>query len=72
MIKINLLKAYLISLLLSISLFTVVSAEKYNQNIEQVTYLNNIVDNITLNETSKLAIKLFDDKYFEDVSYIAE
>jgi hypothetical protein len=37
-----------------------------------VTYLKNIVESITLNETSKLAIKLFDDKYFEDVSYIAE
>jgi zinc protease len=53
-------------------LTAIVNAEKYNQNIEQVTYLNNIVDSITLNETSKLAIKLFDDKYFEDVSYIAE
>ena len=53
-------------------LTSIVNAEKYNQNIEQVTYLKNIVDSITLNETSKLAIKLFDDKYFEDVSYIAE
>ena len=53
-------------------LTAIVNAEKYNQNIEQVTYLKNIVDSITLNETSKLAIKLFDDKYFEDVSYIAE
>ena len=40
------------------------NAVKYSQNIEKVTYLNSIVDSITLNEIAKLAKQLFDDQYF--------
>ena len=53
-------------------LSTILNAVKYDQNIERVSYLNTIVDSITLNEIAKLAEKFFDDKYLEDVSFISE
>ena len=53
-------------------LSSILNAAKYNQNIEQLTYLNTIVDSITFNEIAKLAIQLFDDQYFESVSYLSE
>ena len=53
-------------------LSSILKAIKYNQNIEKVTYLNSIVDSITLNEIAKLAKQLFDDQYFESVSYLSE
>ena len=53
-------------------LSSILKAAKYNQNIEQLTYLNTIVDSITLNEIAKLAKQLFDDQYFEIVSYLSE
>ena len=37
-------------------LSSILNAVKYSQNIEKVTYLNSIVDSITLNEISRLAI----------------
>ena len=45
---------------------------KYGQNIEKVTYLNSIVDSITLNEIARLAKQLFDDQYFESADYLSE
>ena len=53
-------------------LSSILKAIKYNQNIEKVTYLNSIVDSITLNEIAKLAKQLLDDQYFESVSYLSE
>ena len=53
-------------------LSSILNATKYNQNIEQLTYLNTIVDSITVNEIAKLAKQLFDDQYFESVSYLSE
>ena len=53
-------------------LSSILNAAKYKQNIEQLTYLNTIVDSITLNEIAKLAKQLFDDQYFESVSYLSE
>ena len=53
-------------------LSSILKAAKYNQNIEQLTYLNTIVDSITLNEIAKLAKQLLDDQYFESVSYLSE
>ena len=53
-------------------LSTILNAAKYNQNIEQLTYLNTIVDSITSNEIAKLAKQLLDDQYFESVSYLSE
>lgn len=53
-------------------LSTILNAVKYDQNIERVSYLNTIVDSITLNEIAKLAEKFFDDKYLEDVSFVSE
>ena len=51
---------------------SILNAAKYNQNIEKLTYLNSIVDSITLNEIAKLAKQLFDNQYFESVSYLSE
>ena len=51
---------------------SILKAAKYNQNIEKLTYLNSIVDSITLNEIAKLAKKLFDDQYFESANYLSE
>ena len=48
------------------------NAVKYSQNIEKVTYLNSIVDSITLNEIARLAKQLFDDQYFESADYLSE
>ena len=53
-------------------LSTILNAAKYNQNIEQLTYLNTIVDSITSNEIAKLAKQLLDDQYFESVTYLSE
>ena len=53
-------------------LSSILNAAKYNQNIEQLTYLNSIVDSITLNEIAKLAKQLLDNQYFERVSYLSE
>jgi zinc protease len=53
-------------------LSTILNAVKYDQNIERVSYLNTIVDSITLNEIAKLAEKFFDDKYLEYVSFVSE
>jgi len=53
-------------------LSSILKAIKYSQNIEKVTYLNSIVDSITLNEIAKLAKQLLDNQYFERVSYLSE
>ena len=51
---------------------SILNAIKFDLNIEQLTYLNTMVDSITLNEIALLAKQYFDDKYFEDVSFISE
>ena len=53
-------------------LSSMLNAVKYRQNIEKVTYLNSIVDSITLNEIARLAKQLFDDQYFESADYLSE
>ena len=53
-------------------LSSMLNAVKYGQNIEKVTYLNSIVDSITLNEIARLAKQLFDDQYFESADYLSE
>ena len=53
-------------------LSSILNAAKYNQNIEKLTYLNSIIDSITLREITKLAKQLFDENYFENVDFIAE
>ena len=40
--------------------------------MEQLTYLNTMVDSITLNEIASLAKQYFDDKYLEYVNFISE
>ena len=51
---------------------SILNAIKFDLNIEQLTYLNTIVDSITLNEIALLGKQYFDDKYFEDVSFVSE
>ena len=53
-------------------LSSILNAAKYNQNIEKLTYLNSIIDSITLREIAKLSIQLFDENYFENANFIAE
>jgi zinc protease len=53
-------------------LTSILNSIKYNQNIEKVTYLNSIVDSITLNEIARLAKQLFDDQYFVSVDYLSK
>ena len=53
-------------------LSSILNAVKYNQNIEKLTYLNSIIDSITLREIAKLAKQLFDENYFENADFIAE
>ncbi|WP_440677434.1 M16 family metallopeptidase [Candidatus Pelagibacter sp. HIMB1587] len=53
-------------------LSSILNAVKYSQNIEKVTYLNSIVDSITLNEIARLAKQLFDDQYFVSADYLSE
>ena len=53
-------------------LSSILNAVKYNQNIEKLTYLNSIIDSITLREIAKLAKQLFDENYFESADFIAE
>ena len=53
-------------------LSSILNATKYNQNIEKLTYLNSIIDSVTLREITKLAKQLFDENYFENVDFIAE
>ena len=50
---------------------SILNAAKYNQNIEKLTYLNSIIDSITLREIAKLAKQLFDENYFESADFIA-
>ncbi|MDA1181573.1 MAG: insulinase family protein [Proteobacteria bacterium] len=51
---------------------SILNAIKFDLNIEQLTYLNTMVDSITLNEIASLAKQYFDDKYLEDVNFISE
>ena len=53
-------------------LSSMLNSVKYSQNIEKVTYLNSIVDSITLNEIARLAKQLFDDQYYESADYLSE
>jgi len=53
-------------------LSSILNAVKYSQNIEKVTYLNSIVDSITVNEIARLAKQLFDDQYFVSADYLSE
>ena len=48
----------------------IIKAEKYNESFERVNFYEQIINQITLNEISKLAKRYFDENYFETIQLI--
>ena len=48
----------------------IIKAEKYNESFERVNFYEQIINQITLNEISKLAKRYFDENYFETTQLI--
>ena len=50
----------------------IIKAEKYNESFERVNFYEQIINQITLNEISKLAKRYFDENYFETTQLIEQ
>ncbi|MBD1155629.1 insulinase family protein [Pelagibacterales bacterium SAG-MED16] len=51
---------------------SIVNANKYNESIERIFYLDKVINQITFTEIKKLAKKYFDDTYFETLQLLEE
>ena len=51
---------------------SLIRADKYNENIERYAYIEQIINQISLNDISLLAKKYFDEKYFNSIQLIKE
>ena len=51
---------------------SIVKANKYNESIERIFYINKVVNQITFTDIKKLAKKYFDDTYFETLQLLEE
>ena len=50
----------------------IMKAEKYNESFERINFYEQIINQITLNEISKLAKRYFDENYFETTQLIKQ
>ena len=51
---------------------SIVNANKYNESIERIFYLDKVIKQITFTDIKKLAKKYFDDTYFETLQLLDE
>ena len=51
---------------------SLIRADKYNENFERYAYIEQIINQISLNEISLLAKKYFDENYFNSIQLIKE
>ena len=51
---------------------SIIRADKYNENFERYTYIEQIINQISLNDISLLAKKYFDENYFNSIQLIKE
>ena len=50
----------------------IVKANKYNESIERIFYIDKVINQITFTDIKKLAKKYFDDTYFETLQLLEE
>ena len=50
----------------------IMKAKKYNESFERINFYEQIINQITLNEISKLAKRYFDENYFETTQLIKQ
>ena len=51
---------------------SIIRADKYNENFERYAYIEQIINQISLNDISLLAKKYFDENYFNSIQLIKE
>ena len=51
---------------------SIVKANKYNESIERIFYIDKVINQITFADIKKLAKKYFDDTYFETLQLLEE
>ena len=51
---------------------SIVKANKYNESIERIFYIDKVINQITFTDIKKLAKKYFDDTYFETLQLLEE
>ena len=51
---------------------SLIRADKYKENFERYAYIEQIINQISLNDISLLAKKYFDENYFNSIQLIKE